>query len=641
MSKPSPLAIRNRVTLLWTIGITCLLLISISLGGVFNNADQALYDLLLQIRIRYQPKPVNPKIIRIDLNDSSEISLGEDLDTRKSFADLVTVLASCNTRAAMDLIFKSHADYDPAFATAISRLETLILSVTLIPEEYANFAYDTVNEAENEILRKSLWHITEHGRGSIPIARSFIMSNPLISESATALGHIWVEPDSDGIYRRTPLLYRWEDGVIPALSLAMAVDDWGINPEDIEFYPGKELVLPIEGDNPIRIPVDDGGFVIIPYTSYWADDSYRISFDQVALAIDNPELFEKLAIEISGSIALIADVTTGKRDFGVTPFEAVYPLSGIHASVLSGILNEDFYSELPRKGKVPLIITMSLLFILIGLIKKDLLYHLGFLLTCMSYTGFTIYLWYRFNILPWYWTLEIGLFSFWLIQFIFRLFYRYKEQILLQNALTRYFPQSLAERIAAEGKTELVPAYKELTIMFTDISGFTKWSADKEPDQVHTFLTDYLESMARIIHDYGGTVDKFMGDGILAFFGDPFDMPDHPERCVRAAIALQHKVTELAELWKERVQINLKVRMGINTGRVIVGNLGTQTRIEYTVIGSSVNIAQRMEASAPPGGILITYNTWERVNKAFKFGEKQMVTVKGYDDPIAGYEVDF
>jgi adenylate cyclase len=210
----------------------------------------------------------------------------------------------------------------------------------------------------------------------------------------------------------------------------------------------------------------------------------------------------------------------------------------------------------------------------------------------------------------------------------------------LHTALSRYFPHALAERIMREGKTDLIPAYKELTILFSDISGFTKWSSDKSPKQVHKFLGDYLESMAEILFEHGGTVDKFMGDGILSFFGDPLDLPDHTERCLRAAIAMQEKVRELAEIWKPIVDIDLKVRVGINTGKVIVGNLGYKTRIEYTVIGAAVNLAQRMESNAPVGGILVTADAWEKVKDKFAFTEKRDVTVKGYGETIEAYVVD-
>jgi adenylate cyclase len=227
----------------------------------------------------------------------------------------------------------------------------------------------------------------------------------------------------------------------------------------------------------------------------------------------------------------------------------------------------------------------------------------------------------------------------WAGSFLLRLVGRYQEQLLLQNALSRYFPSALAQRIMRERKTELIPAYKDLTILFSDISGFTKWSSDKDPELVHSFLNDYLETMAGILFANGGTVDKFMGDGILAFFGDPFDMPDHCERCLKAAIEMQDKIREFSEKWKPLTSLDLKVRVGINTGKVIVGNLGSKTRIEYTVIGADVNLGQRMESNAPVGGILVTAAVYEKLKDKFAFAEKRDVIVKGYAQPIEAYVV--
>jgi class 3 adenylate cyclase len=152
-------------------------------------------------------------------------------------------------------------------------------------------------------------------------------------------------------------------------------------------------------------------------------------------------------------------------------------------------------------------------------------------------------------------------------------------------------------------------------------------------------LSEYLEAMSEIVFAHEGTVDKFMGDGMLSFFGDPFEHPQHVLQGIQAAITMQEKIRLLAAKWKPLSDIELKVRIGMNTGRVVVGNLGTRRRIEYSVIGAAVNLAQRMEGSAPPGGILVTRNTWEQARSHFSFSEKRLVAVKGYAEPLEAWEV--
>jgi adenylate cyclase len=639
MLKPLPSDTKKRPVPLPSLALSCIAFGILLLSGFYHSIDINLYDICLRLKIQFDPLPLNSRIIRIDLNDSSEKELEEAVNSRLAFADLVDFLNLCGSQAAFDIIFRNTGPHDKAIADAALGMETLILSAAPVPEAYSHFSHENLSPGEQGILAQSVWHIKEHGKGTIPRAGTFIMSNPAVSASAAHIVHIGVEADKDGVYRRTPLFYRWGDGVIPALSLSMAAAALRIDPAQIEFFPGKEVLLPLSGDKPIRIPVDKSGCTVIPFTSTWFDDTYRVSFSKAARAKNDPGLFDELFPELTGGIVLVADTTTAKKDFGITPFETVYPLSGIHASIVSGILNDRFYTPLGVPGKAALLFIAGLITIGLCFLKKDLPYHLGFLSLFILFSSLIYVLWHWKNIIPWYGVPAAAIFVFWLVNFIFRLFSRYKEQLLFRNALTRYFPRSLAERISAEGSIDLVPAYKELTILFSDISGFTRWSADKEPNKVHALLSAYLESMSHLLFAHGGTIDKFMGDGILAFFGDPIDQSDHAERAVKAAIAMQKRIAELSEFWFSEADIHLRVRIGINSGRVIVGNLGTKTRVEYTVIGSAVNLAQRMESSAPAGGILAAKNTWELTRRLIPFKEKRLVTVKGYDEPIEAYEV--
>jgi adenylate cyclase len=641
MSKLSISAIRggwgkNRASLAaWFLALILLLVF----WGPFRKIDRDLYDLLLLAKVRYFPLALNAQIIHVDLNDSSEARLGSDLDTRKVFADFLSILGSYNSRVAFDFIFRSPAAGDAAFAEAARAVSLCIMALVPVEEKYANFAYDALKPEEKALLRDNLWRIKEYGKNTIPRAKTFILSDYPISSSATQLAHIGVFPDNDGVYRRTPLFYRWEDGLIPAISLAVAVRELGIEPGDIEFYPGRFLALPLPGEAPIYIPTDESGAILIPFTTSRAGDSYRVSFDRIVEAAHNEETYKVLLSELSGSMIMAADTTTGKRDFGITPTETVYPLSGIHTAVLSGILEEYFYREWGKPSRAAaFIVLVAVAFLLIGL-RADRLCFFIYLGLAAAFSVCTLAFWFVLRIAPWYGNMAGGLALFFAANFSVRLFRRYRAETLLKSALSRYFPRSLAERIVAEGKTEFNPVYKELSILFTDISNFTKWSADREPALVHAFLSDYLETMAGIIFEHGGTVDKFMGDGILAFFGDPFEMPDHTRRCLKAALAMQKKIRELAATWASRAGIDLKVRMGINTGRVIVGNLGTGARIEYTVIGAAVNLGQRMESNAPLGGILVTGMVKEKAGTGFSFGEKRKITVKGYDESIEAYEV--
>jgi adenylate cyclase len=145
--------------------------------------------------------------------------------------------------------------------------------------------------------------------------------------------------------------------------------------------------------------------------------------------------------------------------------------------------------------------------------------------------------------------------------------------------------------------------------------------------------------MVEIVFHYQGTVDKYIGDGLMVFFGDPEPQPDHAMRCVRAAMAMQIKARELKQKWQKDQSIPIQIRIGINTGVVVVGNMGSARRLSYTVLGSAVNLAQRLESNAPVEGILISQRTYELVKDHVPTRALGEITVKGITQPMPVYEV--
>jgi adenylate cyclase len=614
-------------------------------SGVIRYLDKVLYDICIKTRVLNDIEKKSPFVATVDLNDASIEILGEALDTRQAFADILEVLADSNSAAALDFLFRTEKSADNNLIRAVGLAKETVIAALVVDKETMNLPntpYRELTDTERRLLARHVWHIKVLNKGKVPQAGTFLLPFPELINAAGQIVHINMSPDSDGIYRRVHLLYEWEGGYIPSLALATAVMRLGIKVESIEFKAGSFLSM-LYRDEIIRIPIDEQGSMLIPYTETWADDVNRIPFHTVVEAKYDDDVFDNIFNGLNGRIALIAEISTSQKDFGPSPFEKLYPLSGIHTEVLSGILDglekKAFigWASMPFKI-MTLLLLISAVFLCIHL-RKDMLFNIGFFAVLLVFSCVTLFRWQTAALSPWF-AFPVSLyFLLWLSALVSRLFVRYRETLLMRNALSRYFPHALAERILREGKTDLIPAYKELTILFSDISGFTKWSSDKAPDNVHRFLSDYLESMAAILFSHGGTVDKFMGDGILSFFGDPLEMSNHTEQCIKAAIAMQEKVRILAEKWKPIVDIDLKVRIGINTGKVIVGNLGNKTRIEYTVIGAAVNLAQRMESKAPIGGILVTAEAREKVKDKFNFPERKDVTVKGYAETIEAYVV--
>jgi adenylate cyclase len=212
------------------------------------------------------------------------------------------------------------------------------------------------------------------------------------------------------------------------------------------------------------------------------------------------------------------------------------------------------------------------------------------------------------------------------------------KQVTAMQRLTQYFSPKLAERLMTDDTLSRVRR-KDLTIFFVDIRGFTKISDEVEPEDLFNMLNEYFDQIVQVVFSYGGTVGKFIGDGLMGFFGDPEECPNHAELAVRMALEMQSKVKSINEksvLWGD---YGLKIGIGITTGYVTIGNVGSEHHKDYTIIGRHVNLAARLTEDAKPGQVLISNRTYNLVGKMFKTEAVGNVIAKGFDNPILAYNV--
>jgi adenylate cyclase len=340
-------------------------------------------------------------------------------------------------------------------------------------------------------------------------------------------------------------------------------------------------------------------------------------------------------------LVLISDITTGGRDIGTTPFETIYPLSGLHTNIINSIITENFLDDL----SVWICILMDVVLLLLVWFFS-IRFH-SFRFTLFSVALFIVFLalngwiyFYRDKLIhivrP-----SMG-FIFVLITInAYRFVNEEKEKALLRQTFENYFAPSLLNKILKTPEKLKNNEKKVLTVLFSDISGFTSWSANQSPDNVRLMLNDYFDEMAKIIFKYEGTIDKFIGDGLMVFFGDPIEYEDHAVRAVKTGIDMQKKIKDLREMYESKYNLSLKIRIGINTGEVIVGNMGSDSRVDYTVLGSNVNIAQRLESNAPLNGILISKSVQDYVKGFVKTSHHGWIKVKGIKNKLSVFEVDY
>jgi adenylate cyclase len=222
-----------------------------------------------------------------------------------------------------------------------------------------------------------------------------------------------------------------------------------------------------------------------------------------------------------------------------------------------------------------------------------------------------------------------------------RMIHGLRERRLLHDAFGKYVTRQVSEAVL-KGELELGGERREISILFSDIRGFTTLSEKMEPEEVVSFLNKYLGVMVGVITRHGGTLDKFIGDGIMAIFGAPLDLESHTDSAVRAALEMREKLEVVNEELEREDGVSIRIGIGINTGEVIVGNIGSEQKMEYTAIGDHVNLAARIESlnKEHDTDILISENTSSRLGGGFGLRDMGEMKVKGKEEAVRIFAVD-
>ena len=215
----------------------------------------------------------------------------------------------------------------------------------------------------------------------------------------------------------------------------------------------------------------------------------------------------------------------------------------------------------------------------------------------------------------------------------------------VSGQLAKYLSPQIYESIFSGKQNVEVKSYrKKITVFFSDIVNFTVISDKLESEELTALLNFYLNEMSQIALKHGATIDKYIGDAIMIFFGDPesFGIEEDARRCVAMAVEMQQRMAELWGYWSKHFGLkkDLEIRVGINTGYCTVGNFGSEDRLDYTVIGAAVNLASRLESAATPSGILVSEETYFQVKDYFSFDAPQQLELKGLERSVIAYEVD-
>ncbi|MFZ5799379.1 MAG: CHASE2 domain-containing protein [Thermodesulfobacteriota bacterium] len=616
------------------------------LPGIFQTWELQAGDQLLRLSYRWQGKrPTSPDIIHIDLDDRSLATLPYSKNDHRLYAEVIDILKAAGVRTVlMDMIFPQCGDLAgcTALASTVEAAGNVHFPVILATRTGAPLG------GQVHFPPRTAWHI--EGIEKFKALRGeMIMSNYIaLNKAAAGLGHINCDPDRDGVYRRIPLFIVTPAGAVPSLALRTLCSFLGVTEERVRLDETGAVVLSgavfASGRSAdLRIPVDEQGRNRVHFSGPWHDSFAHYSFATLLRAGSSPQGRQDLTDELEGSLAIVSDISTGGRDIGPIPLASYYPLSGLHGNFINSVLEND-----PLRETGPLV-NLLLSALLVLCLTGGAIQFRGFRFGVWAATllaallGLLLFLFLEQRLL--FMTVRpvaaLGLTvpGILLLQFL----QEQREKLAVRARLahlSHYFAPSVMDKILNEPALLDGVDKKELTVLFSDIAGFTAWSATREAREIHRTLNRYFEEMAAIVFAHQGTIDKFMGDGLLVFFGDPVAFPDHARRAVLAARAMQRRTGELRREWEGSGGMPIRIRIGIHTGEVVVGNLGSSSRMEYTVIGSNVNLAQRLEANCPPGGILISEEVRRRLGDEIPARPAGRIQAKGFAEPIAVYTVE-
>lgn len=445
--------------------------------------------------------------------------------------------------------------------------------------------------------------------------------------------------DRDGVYRRVPLLQQYQGALYESLGLAVARAALDRPPLKFQFYSGPEGPrdgLDLEwlwvGDR--RVPLDAQGAVLVPYRGQAGSFPYVSVLD--VLSGKAPRY------PLKDAIVLIGTSAPGLHDLRTTPVGERYNGVEIHANIISGILDERMLQHpLYVRGIELLMLVLIGVLMTVVLARVSVVASIVFSLLLLStIVGVNLGLWTGWGMVIPLATPLLYAFSLYVAHMVYGYFVEARGRRALSNLFGQYVPPELVEEMGRNpSHFDMSSDSREMTVLFSDVRGFTSIAETLAPRELSQLMNEFLTPMTKVIHRHRGTIDKYMGDAIMAFWGAPLADDHHARNALLAAIEMQGALQELLPLFAKRGWPPIRIGIGINTGMMRVGNMGSEFRMAYTVMGDSVNLGARIEGLTKTYGVTIAVGEITRnAVPDFSFLELDRVRVRGKGKPVAIYE---
>ncbi len=576
----------------------------------------------------YGARVVAFDIVFAEPDESSGIAVVRKLKNRFSDQRTKTVLDET----------ERDVDNDGRFAEALKKNPNVIMGYFyFMSREEVKHRTEQKGGAEDFQLPSRYTSVRSIEKGAppppLPTALEVEQNIAVLSKAATDFGYFNIVPDSDGTVRWVPLAIKRGDGVYPHLSIEAVRKYLGSPPliVNVAEYGVDSIQIGQQ-----QLPTDERGRLLINFRG--AQKTFpHYSFSDVLNGSAPASAFKD-------KIVLVGATAIGIYDMRVTPFSGTFPGVEIHANIIDNILRNDpvrrpdwiFGADLASIllfGAVltllisrsrPLYATVTTIG-MIGLyaVLNEMVFTRANVWMTAVYPGMTMILSF------------IGVTT-------FRFMTEERKKKEIKEAFSHYVAPSLVHEIIKDpAKLNLGGEERRLTVLFSDIRGFTTISESMKPQDLVKLINEYLTPMTDIILKHGGTIDKYMGDAIMAFWGAPIWQEDHPVRACSAALEMMEKLKELQGGWHARGIPTIDIGIGISTGKLTVGNMGSTTRFDYTVMGDSVNLGSRLEGLNKEYGthVIVPKFTFEDVKDRFILRQLDLIRVKGKQIPIWIYEL--
>ncbi|MCB9072758.1 MAG: adenylate/guanylate cyclase domain-containing protein [Bdellovibrionaceae bacterium] len=542
-----------------------------------------------------------------------------------------------------------------------------------LQRRYAKILKEKFPELGSDIRAKLKQFKQSSALHPTPQYGEWVSNISLLQEPAEFTASFVAQLDVDGYVRRYPLFYRSGNKLgtsyIPSLALQMYLQATHYRADVTLSKPnGYKAITQFKivdaAQDPEKIvhdlPIDAQGQMLLHYygpqntLSYVSAKDLLNENDTVGVMVrvqnahsKNIEIRETRVSKkefFKNKAVLIGATSNGIYDLRNTPIEANYPGPELHLTMLANLFDGKFYYQLTGEEiKIPAIIFITGLLLSFALSFMGSLTSLASFVLCLGFgSAVDFYLFSTKHILMSSFMIFSLIFCIHFVMIVYKYFSEERKKRELKKTFSKYVSPAVVEEILKkEENLKLGGRKQEMSVFFSDVRGFTEFSEKMDPEDLSQFLNNYLTPMTEIIFNNKGTLDKYMGDGLMAFFGAPVAFNEHAYYACKSALESIDKLQQLKVDFAKRNWPNIEIGIGINTGIMSVGNMGSQIVQSYTVIGDAVNLGSRLEGATKQYGarILVSEATYEATKNFFLFREVDRVRVKGKQQPVGAFEL--